>query len=68
MHLAKRKAKELDALIIVEGFIDVITLNQHGFENVVAVMGTALTAFHAQEISKYCKTVQLLFDSDKAGK
>ena len=64
---AKAAIKKADMAIVVEGYMDVIAAHQHGFENVVAVMGTALTEQHAQELSKYSKNVILMFDSDKAG-
>jgi DNA primase len=67
MHLAKKRAKEVDRLIIVEGYMDVIAMHQHGFSETVAVMGTALTEFHAKELSKYTKNIVLMFDSDNAG-
>ncbi|MGC6367768.1 MAG: DNA primase [Candidatus Marinamargulisbacteria bacterium] len=67
MHHAKAAIKKADMAIVVEGYMDVIAMHQHGFENVVAVMGTALTEQHAQELSKYSKNVILMFDSDKAG-
>ena len=67
MHYAKGAIKTADVAIVVEGYMDVIAMHQHGFENVVAVMGTALTEQHAQELSKYSKNVILMFDSDKAG-
>lgn len=67
LHLAKKRAKEVDRLIIVEGYMDVIAMHQHGFQETVAVMGTALTEFHAKELSKFTKNIVLMFDSDGAG-
>lgn len=55
-------------LILVEGNIDVITLHQAGFDNVIATMGTALTADHARVISRYTKELVLCYDNDEAGK
>lgn len=55
-------------LILVEGNIDVITLHQAGFDNVVATMGTALTADHARILSRYTRELVLCYDNDEAGK
>lgn len=55
-------------LVLVEGNIDVITLHQAGFDNVIATMGTALTSDHARIISRYTKELVLCYDNDEAGK
>ena len=55
-------------LVLVEGNIDVITLHQAGFDNVIATMGTALTADHARIISRYTRELVLCYDNDEAGK
>ena len=55
-------------LILVEGNIDVITLHQAGFDNVVATMGTALTEDHARILARYTKELVLCYDNDAAGK
>lgn len=55
-------------LVLVEGNIDVITLHQAGFDNVVATMGTALTADHARIMARYTKELVLCYDNDEAGK
>ena len=47
--------------------MDVIALHKGGFENSVASLGTALTAFHAKLLSRYTKKVVLTYDSDGAG-
>ena len=54
-------------LILVEGNIDVITLHQAGFDNVVATMGTALTEEHARILARYTKELVLCYDNDAAG-
>lgn len=54
--------------MLVEGNIDVITLHQAGFDNVVATMGTALTEEHARILSRYTKELVLCYDNDPAGK
>ena len=62
------KATKRPNLILVEGNIDVITLHQAGFDNVVATMGTALTAEHARILSRYTKELVVCYDNDEAGK
>lgn len=55
------------AVIIVEGYFDLISLYQGGVQNVVAASGTALTETHASILSRYAKTAYLVFDGDAAG-
>ena len=62
------KSTKRPNLILVEGNIDVITLHQAGFDNVVATMGTALTSDHARILSRYTKELVLCYDNDEAGK
>ncbi len=66
LNLAKNTKRP--NMILVEGNIDVITLHQAGFDNVVATMGTALTADHARILSRYTKELVLCYDNDSAGK
>lgn len=54
-------------LILAEGYMDVISLNQSGFENAVATLGTAVTSSHATKLRRYCDEVLLCYDSDNAG-
>lgn len=54
-------------LILAEGYMDVISLNQAGFENSVATLGTALTSSHATKLKRYCDELLLCYDSDNAG-
>lgn len=56
-----------NAVIIVEGYFDLISLYQSGVQNVVAASGTALTETHASILSRYAKTAYLVFDGDAAG-
>ena len=64
---AKDDIRKLDKAILVEGYMDLISLYQNGAKNVVAVSGTALTDDQVQLLSRYTKNVVLLFDSDTAG-
>lgn len=67
LSFAKDDIRKLDKAIIVEGYMDLISLYQAGVKNVVAVSGTALTDDQAQLLSRYTKNVVLLFDADAAG-
>lgn len=62
-----RKHIEQEQLILVEGYMDVIALNQAGIKNVVASLGTAFTPNHGKLLSRYAKEVVLSFDGDEAG-
>ena len=65
LNLAK-KTKE-NALILVEGNIDVVTLHQYGFDNAVASLGTSLTEEQAALMTRYTDQIILIYDGDKAG-
>ena len=54
-------------LILCEGYMDVIAVNQAGFDNVVATLGTAITPDQARLISHYAEEVIVAYDSDGAG-
>lgn len=64
---SKDEIRKANRAIIVEGYMDLISLYQNGIKNVVAVSGTALTDDQAQLLSRYTKNVVLLFDADTAG-
>lgn len=55
------------ALILCEGYMDVIAVNQAGFENAVATLGTALTSEQARLMKRYADEVIICYDSDEAG-
>ena len=63
----KDEIRRLDKAILVEGYMDLISLYQSGIKNIVAVSGTALTEEQVQLLSRYTKNVVLLFDADTAG-
>lgn len=67
LSLAKDEIRKLNKAIIVEGYMDLISLYQNGIKNVVAVSGTALTEEQVQLLSRYTKNAVLLFDADTAG-
>ncbi|HBU12976.1 MAG TPA: DNA primase [Clostridiales bacterium] len=63
-----RKQKNLQYLILVEGYMDVIALSAHGIPQCVATLGTALTTEQARLLKRYAQTVYLSYDGDEAGK
>ena len=67
LSFAKDEIRRLNKAILVEGYMDLISLYQSGIKNVVAVSGTALTDDQVQLLSRYTMDVVLLFDSDTAG-
>ncbi|WP_029215245.1 DNA primase [Kallotenue papyrolyticum] len=64
---ARDAIRREDAVVLVEGYIDVLMAHQHGFRNVVAPMGTALTAEQVGMIKKLTQNVYLALDADAAG-
>ncbi|MGD9279697.1 MAG: DNA primase [Desulfobacterales bacterium] len=67
LHLSKDKCRQSQTVYIVEGYLDLLTLHQHGIENAVATLGTALTAEHVRMLSRYVPRMILVYDSDEAG-
>lgn len=68
-QLKKLKTNEpIKEIVVVEGQMDVISLNKAGIKNAVACMGTALTINHAKDLKKFADKVVLCFDGDSAGK
>ncbi len=67
MNFAKTKAAKEKRLLLCEGNMDVISLNQAGFENAVATCGTAITDEHARIMAQYVNEVIICYDSDEAG-
>ncbi|MDM8515277.1 DNA primase [Desulfobacterales bacterium HSG16] len=67
MDIAKRKCRETRTVHVVEGYMDVIKLSQHGVENAVATLGTALTSDHVRLLNNFADRLVLVYDSDPAG-
>ena len=57
-----------ESWLVVEGYIDVVTLHRHGFERVVACLGTAINERQIQWLGRYHNRLSFAFDGDKAGK
>lgn len=64
---ARKAIREMDAVIVVEGYMDVVGLAQQGVENVVAALGTATTGMHLQKLLKLTDRIIFCFDRDAAG-
>lgn len=65
-HTAKYIRSE-DQALVVEGYMDLVSLFKSGLKNVAATMGTALTADHGKSLGRMTKNVVVLFDGDSAG-
>lgn len=64
----RRQLRQIDHIIIVEGYMDVVALAQFGIYNATATLGTATTSEHLQTLFRICPKIVLCFDGDKAGK
>ncbi len=67
LNLSGKDVRNEDSIILVEGYMDVVSLYQHGVRNVSASLGTALTENQARLIKRYTKNVILSYDADQAG-
>ena len=68
LYEAKQQNRQLDDVIVVEGYMDVIALAQHGVTNAVATLGTATSEDHLKRLFRLVHSVTFCFDGDKAGK
>ncbi|MCE5311803.1 MAG: DNA primase [Nitrospiraceae bacterium] len=64
---AKNSITQKGYCIIVEGYFDVIMCHQHGIQNVIAPLGTALTSGHLARLKRFTNKILLVFDGDPAG-
>ena len=65
---ARKAIREAGRVIVVEGYMDVVALAQHGIDYVVATLGTAITPFHVQKLLRQTDDVVFCFDGDNAGR
>lgn len=68
LHQALNANRQLERALIVEGYMDVIALFQHGIHYAVATLGTATTAHHLQHLFRYTSHIVFCFDGDQAGR
>ncbi|MCG3201195.1 MAG: DNA primase [Gammaproteobacteria bacterium] len=64
---ARKANRQLERLFVVEGYMDVIALHQHGVSNAVATLGTATTRDHLERLFRVTPEVVFCFDGDEAG-
>ena len=67
LYEVKELEKNIASLIVVEGYMDVIGLYEHGIKNAVATLGTAVTPNHVSKIMRYTNKIFFAFDGDLAG-
>ena len=67
LYEVKEREKNIASLIVVEGYMDVIGLYEHGIKNAVATLGTAVTPNHVSKIMRYTNKIFFAFDGDLAG-
>lgn len=65
---ARQALREAGYALVVEGYMDVVALAQHGFGNAVATLGTACTAEHVHKLFRFTDSVVFSFDGDAAGR
>lgn len=68
LYEARKALKDFDNIIIVEGYMDVVALAQHGVKNAVATLGTATSETHVQRLFKLTSEIVFCFDGDEAGR
>ncbi|MBC8022999.1 MAG: DNA primase, partial [Burkholderiales bacterium] len=68
LYQARRAIRDANQVIVVEGYMDVVALAQHGVENAVATLGTSTTPFHVAKLLKLADNVAFCFDGDSAGR
>lgn len=68
LHEARQSRSQLSQLIVVEGYLDVIALAQHGITEAVATLGTATSRDQAETLFRAAPSVVFCFDGDKAGR
>jgi DNA primase len=68
LYEAHQALREIPCLIVVEGYMDVVALAQHGIDNAVATLGTSATGDHLEKLYRYTEEVVFCFDGDEAGR
>lgn len=68
LNLVLKQHRQLARILVVEGYMDVIGLYQHGINYAVATLGTATSVHHVQRLVRYTTEIIFCFDGDKAGR
>jgi len=66
--VARRRVEQERQIVVVEGYMDVVLLHQHGVEHAVGTLGTSLTEAHARLLTPFAGRIVVCFDSDAAGR
>ncbi|HYR05821.1 MAG TPA: DNA primase [Gallionella sp.] len=67
LYQAQKAIRASQRVLVVEGYMDVVALAQHGVEYAVATLGTATTSYHVQKLLRLTEHIVFSFDGDKAG-
>jgi DNA primase len=65
---ARQALRNIDKLVVVEGYMDVVALARHGIDYAVATLGTATTEEHLNKLFRLCDEIVFSFDGDRAGR
>ncbi|MDP1705247.1 MAG: DNA primase [Sulfurimicrobium sp.] len=68
LYQARKAIRDIDRVLVVEGYMDVVALAQHGIEYAVATLGTATTPTHVQKLLRQSDSIVFCFDGDAAGR
>jgi DNA primase len=68
LYQARQANRRLERVLVVEGYMDVIALAQHGISNATATLGTATSRTHLERLYRLCPEVVFCFDGDEAGR
>jgi DNA primase len=68
LYQARQSARKLERIVVVEGYMDVIALAQHGISYATATLGTATSRTHLDLVYRLCPEVVFCFDGDEAGR
>ncbi len=68
LFVARRAIRDAGRVLVVEGYMDVVTLAQYGVEYAVAALGTATTPFHISKLMRQTDEIVFCFDGDNAGR
>ncbi len=68
LHEARQHPGRAREIVVVEGYLDVVSLAQHGIEPAVATLGTATTTDHIRQLTRLSDRVIFCFDGDRAGR
>ncbi len=68
MYEARRAARKLERVLVVEGYMDVVMLAAHGIQNAVGTLGTATTTEHLRRLFGVTEEIVFCFDGDRAGR